>query len=1622
MQYQPDANTYNNAYGGVQLQLRQADLSVTDATVDVSTANVGDAVNVSWTVTNNGDATVPPGWVDRIYISSFPTFSEQTAQSLYTFTGNFSMGAYGSSYSTGVDIDTSGLDGGKYYIFVVTDADHTVAETDETNNVSAAVPLTLTAAAGLPDLTASIDSVHPNPAVGNIGVSSVGVTYTINNIGPAPTDGNGWNDAVWLSPTPAFDAATAISLGSFWNNAPTVLPAGSYTNTATVYLPAGVGTGTFYLFVEADVDNNQMESNGGNNLSPAAQAVSVALNGPDLVVTSTTFNNNTGDPSNVQVTLNSPFELDWTIENEGNAASSSDWMDAIYVSDSPVWDPVSASLVAQFDAATAASLPLAPSDSYSATQQISLPGWVGAGVHFLYVVTGIGPNVSPAAKPLVSVSGSINFEPDGDFASNVSGAIRVDVSVPNVDLTVTIDDAPPVIAPGQNVTVPVDWTVTNNGPDTANGNTNTNSDWTDTLYLTQTPDDAASYIYLASYDTAFTGDTPLWGHSSYSASLSGFTIPSNLTSGAWYFVVVTDSNNDQGETDETNNVASIPVQIAASDLTTPKIAVTPTAGTIGQTSLHVTWTVHNGGQADATGGWYDVIYVSSSPVFDSTATELDWVYHPDVLAQGGDYTASDDVTLPGGIGAGLHYIYVVADGFNYLPETDETNNTSDGFAITVSGPDLQVTASQIVSTNPAPAVVNGTVSVSWTVTNTGNTPTTATYWYDYVYVSDNPVYGQGSQWYLGSAYIAAGQPDTGTLPLAAGASYTAHLNNLVIPGYVGAGARYVYVVTNLYYYYSGNQIETNTNNNASAAMPITLGAPDLVVTAASSDSTTATVGGSVTVHWTVTNNDTNGKDPAVGPWYDAVYLSNDNVLSSDDIALFSLYTANMLPVPTPLNVDKSYTNMATITIPSYVGAGAKYLIFVTNNGNNQGEDDYTNNTMAVPITLNAPDLTVSRFTAPATAVVNGPLSLTWTTQNLGQYAAYGPWYDVVYVSNNPVFDPNSATYLGELYTGNLPAGAMPLQPAGSVDAGGNPTDRYTTTQSFTIPHNLALGQEYLFVMADYYNQQTETNETNNLQMLPISIVAPDLTVVNPSGPSSAMPGDTIAVTWTTRNLGTVPAYGYYGYWYDAVYISDDAIFGNADDRFLGYYSATAPQLPLQPAGSVDGGGNPTDRYTVTQNFTIPATMTGGIKHIFIKTDGGYYATYSSGAWYVYGDNLQGETDETNNVAGFSINLGAGAPPVINGTAADDTLYLRRSSDGTLIQAFFNTPTSGAPTWVYGLGASIAFNGLAGSDSLILDFSNGSPIPSGGLAFDGGDGNDSLLVTGTNSSTALTVQPGMLSAGGAVATYANAEQVALDGPADSAVLLGSLTLSGNLAMTAGKNLTLRLSTLSIIAGALDVADNNLILDYAGAAPLAAVRGWLYNGTIGAPAAIITSTPSPAGGYTTALGLVDNAMLHLTSWGGQILTAAANFSQLVIMHTYAGDTNMDGQVTQADYLNVIANMGGATDQSFLGDLNHDGMVTPDDLAVVAANMGAGTSGTFGPPLAVAGPAGAAAPQIAAAPKIVAAAKPAAQVAARKPAVKKSAARKPHKPARPLKARLAQLVRKLKLAAKPAKHRAS
>ncbi|MFI5378490.1 MAG: dockerin type I domain-containing protein [Tepidisphaerales bacterium] len=172
-------------------------------------------------------------------------------------------------------------------------------------------------------------------------------------------------------------------------------------------------------------------------------------------------------------------------------------------------------------------------------------------------------------------------------------------------------------------------------------------------------------------------------------------------------------------------------------------------------------------------------------------------------------------------------------------------------------------------------------------------------------------------------------------------------------------------------------------------------------------------------------------------------------------------------------------------------------------------------------------------------------------------------------------------------------------------------------------------------------------------------------------------------------------------------------------------------------------------------------------------------------------------------------------------------------------------------------------------------------------------------------------------------------------------LNSLTINNALAtVAAGHDKTVITGGLAINGDTarLDLKDNDMVVKYAGASPYAQIRQWINDGAGGAHGIISTATPLP---FATTFAPVDNNEIHTLTWNGLTIYDCTDLKQVILIYTYAGDVNLDGQVTEADLVNIIANMGHRG--SWLdGDVTGDGWVTQADYDLVKSEIGAGTGG--------------------------------------------------------------------------------
>jgi hypothetical protein len=202
---------------------------------------------------------------------------------------------------------------------------------------------------------------------------------------------------------------------------------------------------------------------------------------------------------------------------------------------------------------------------------------------------------------------------------------------------------------------------------------------------------------------------------------------------------------------------------------------------------------------------------------------------------------------------------------------------------------------------------------------------------------------------------------------------------------------------------------------------------------------------------------------------------------------------------------------------------------------------------------------------------------------------------------------------------------------------------------------------------------------------------------------------------------------------------------------------------------------------------------------------------------------------------------------------------------------------------------------------------------------------SLVRTAGGSTTAhLDLGPGMTVEAVAGTTSFNASQH----------LAGlSISNTGAARLTAGGDKVLVTDSLSITgSGVLDLADNDAIVDYTGSV------GSLVNDTRANLAA--GRLTSSLGTLNTRLGYGDNAVLGKDNFAGE----AVDTSSLLIKFTYAGDTDLDGDVDVGD-LGALATAWQSSGVWTAGDFDYNGVVDVNDLGMLATNWQAGVGNPLG-----------------------------------------------------------------------------
>jgi RHS repeat-associated protein len=1037
-------------------------------------------LDITFVVRNAGDGTANGSWMDRVYLSTDTTWSEN--ELIWSNSINGPLAA--DEVYTGQFQATAPHLPGDYYLIVVVDADNAVEEAGdgaEANEFVIPMPIDVDQA---PRANLRVASITP-PVNAEPG-SLVQVAWTIENNGNAPAIGP-WEETVYGS---SDDQIGGDIEGPPYSYSDKIPPDGSILRVEDYLVPPGIPPGEYWIVVCVDTGDGEfgdvIELNDSIEDNCAIELVCVDCLQPDFVVETVV--------SDSGAVAGATLGVSWTVRNSGKGEAVGAWADRVFLA--PVDNPDAKIAVDNFIRIG----PLLVDESYNATHDALVPIELD-GDFIVSVVVDVQNNIA---------------EPGGEGENNTCGGQCDEcIACPTTTLTqpdlpdLALDDSSPQYPneafAGDSVTI--SWLTVNVGEVTAGGQ------WIDRVFLSTNdqldPIDEEQGIFVV--------DGPIENDSSYIGTLV-VDLPDEP--GRYWFVVTTDANDDVEEgADDGNNVSVGTHSIMVlppprPDLVVQSINLPMGNDVLAGSTVTLEWMVMNEGPATAEGFWQDRIYLSDDAIPEDDEIVGQFYQYGPLSGVTGEYTASEQITLPFDIVGPKRFI-VVTDVNNHLNEGEgEGNNILVALTETqVSQPDLPNLIPISVSVDAQEPFETGQlVQISWAVENSGEIPaeTADGSWRDRVFASTSSDPGPGDLITLGTVEID-GPVETDYL-----GSGEFELPNL-------PGSYWVFVAVNI----DGEVeegIETG-DNTARTSAPVGVvfpPRPNLVV-----DSITlpppAAVGAFVDLAWTTGNN---GQVSALGDWNERVYASPDNEIGNDQLLGTFVFFDNEVP-PSEISPRNRF-----VTVPD-LPLGFYYIVCTDSSGliDETFEDDNCKIADA-PIQPFLPDLVVSDVVAPTSALADEVVAITWQVTNQGQATVHGIWVDTIYL------DPTDSN-LNDISVGtSIRFGPLPMEVG------------YSGSQNITVP-GLNEGEFQFYVVTDSLDVVFELNDNNNVDFASSTTeiqqpLRPNLLIVDAAmdllTPPVGLIGGLFTLEYTVTNTGDAPALGAWSDRVMAVRESDDGEF------------------------------------------------------------------------------------------------------------------------------------------------------------------------------------------------------------------------------------------------------------------------------------------------------------------------------------------------------------------------------------------------------------------------------------------------------------------------------------------------
>jgi hypothetical protein len=371
-------------------------------------------------------------------------------------------------------------------------------------------------------------------------------------------------------------------------------------------------------------------------------------------------------------------------------------------------------------------------------------------------------------------------------------------------------------------------------------------------------------------------------------------------------------------------------------------------------------------------------------------------------------------------------------------------------------------------------------------------------------------------------------------------------------------------------------------------------------------------------------------------------------------------------------------------------------------------------------------------------------------------------------------------------------------------------------------------------------------------------------------------------------------------------------------------NATANGFDLA-LGTVDSDQSAVITYSAIEFLSINGGSAGDTFRVEVTSPTISYNLFGNG----------GADDFQISPNAHSLNGLTGTLQVNGGNGGIDTLVVHDEANAGASSTYSFTATSVQRTGT----AATTYSAIESITLLASNIGNDQinvtgTAPNSAVAINGNGGTDTYAVSATDITVPVTVLP---------STGNDIVQVNLDNAGTAGVLfdatqrLGSVSIGsgGTAALTAGGGKVLTTATLSVTgSGKLDLNDNDLIVDYTGASPMATIQALINaarNGGAWNGAGLTSTTAGANAQHNTTLGAME-ATDYATAHGGPFDGQPLDSTAVVVKYTYYGDADFNGKVNFDDYVRTDNGFNNHRTGWVNGDFDGNGTVNFDDYVLI------------------------------------------------------------------------------------------